>query len=89
MSYYAFDANGYVGDVASINGWNEFAAWAIAQGGELEKFAREGQSQNLKALAAQLERSKATGDVESTRTGIAALIDKASEILIVNEGDET
>ena len=86
MSYYAADANGYVGDVASNGGWADFTAWARKQkDATLTQLADEGYA-DAPALLTALAAHKATGTVEQTRLGLITLARKADEVLIISDG---
>ena len=86
MSYYAADANGYVGDVASNGGWADFTKWARTQNDPtLTKLADEGWAE-APALLTALAAHKATGTVDSTRLGLITLARKAEDILLVSDG---
>ena len=89
MTFAAYDANGYLGDAASIGGWTAFAKWATLQGDELSRLIRQGSSTDPTRLAVQLNSLSAPDpDVESVRVGLFALAQKAEEILIISEGGE-
>lgn len=86
MSYYAADANGYVGDVASNGGWADFTAWARKQNdATLTKLADEGWADAADLLTA-LAGHTATGTVETTRISMLTLARKAEDILLVSDG---
>lgn len=88
MSYIALDVNVYLGDVASLGGWAEFANWArtLAAGRPaLEALLDNGWAE-APGLIADLEAVTATGDAESTRLVLLALARKADEILIITDG---
>ena len=88
MTFAAYDAEGYLGDVASIGGWTAFAKWAAQQGDELARLARQGSSTDPTRLAVQLNSLQAPDpDVDSVRVGLLALANKADEILIISEGE--
>ena len=90
MSYYAYDANGYVGDLASVSGWHKFAAWAREQGGQLARLADSGKATELDELADQAARARA-GDAsdDSIRANVAALARQADGVLIVSDGEDS
>ncbi len=88
MSFYAYDVNGYVGDVASVGGLRQFASWARSLGGAAEKFVDEGYTHDPAALQKQLSTAKATGDDETVRENLAKLAGKAEECLILSDGEE-
>lgn len=87
MSYAAFDAAGYVGDVASLGGWATFVLWARRQRDRpaLVALLREGWAP-APGLVADLEAGPAAGDAESTRKNLLALARKADEVLILSDG---
>lgn len=84
MSYYAYDSKGYVGDVASIAGWNSFVMWATSKGGDVHAFVTAGHAEP-KALAVALNESTTIGDAESVRRNIATLATRARDVLIVSD----
>ena len=86
MSYYAYDSGGYLGDVASIDGWREFTKWAEQQGGEVAELATSGASDDPDALVSQLAALTATGDVESVRSNLADLVASATDTVIISDG---
>jgi hypothetical protein len=90
VSYYAFDQNGYLGDAASIEGWNAFASWARQQGGALQALAEDGYFSDAAALAAELARSFAgdvSKDAESVRAELAQLARKAEGVFIISDNE--
>jgi hypothetical protein len=90
VSWYAYDVNGYVADVASIGGWQAFRAWARAQGGALAAFIDKGSTRNLPELRAELKAYRAPdADVDSVRRSLLAATDKASQVLILSDGETT
>jgi hypothetical protein len=93
MSYYAYDANGYIGDVASAGGYGHFMAWASQQGGPIRQFADKGEHNDPAALATALERAARprgpdAASADSVRLNMAALARLAEEVFIVNNGVE-
>jgi hypothetical protein len=92
MSYYAYDANGYLGDVASVAGWAAFAPWAQAQGKQLAVLANGGHvigEAALDALGQQLADLKGEGSSnESIRINLLALSRTATDVLIISDGEE-
>ena len=88
MSFYAYDANGYLGDVASIGGWTAFGEWAMPKGGEVLRLIRQGTSTDLARLSDQLsDLYSPDSDVESVRVELLGLVRKAEELLIITEGE--
>ena len=87
MTYYAHDQSQYIGDVASIAGWDAFTSWARAQGGELQMLADNGISENTDQLVKQLESAKkpTDADVESIRANLLVLARKAVGVLVITE----
>ena len=90
MSWYGYDENGFVGDVASIGGWNDFCAWARDKGGQLATLANDGVSTDLAMLASELEKAAPAprGDIESVRLNVVRLAGKAQGLLIISDGEE-
>jgi hypothetical protein len=88
MSYYAYDVNGYLGDAASIGGWDDFRQWAQGQGGEMANLCRDGVSDDPSALAAELKAGAAPNDsADSVRANLATLAAKATEVFIIGDGE--
>lgn len=89
MTYYAYDAHGYIGDLASGPGWHKFTAWALAQGGELAALATSGESTHLDQLAAEAaEEPAGNPSDDSIRENLIALARTADEVLIVSSGED-
>lgn len=88
MSYYAYDLSGYVGDLASIGGWEQFRSFAKELGGAAAQFADEGYTEDPEALAKQLDKAEASGSVDSTRKLLVDYARSANECLIVSDGEE-
>lgn len=87
MTYSAFDATGYISDVASNGGWTDFTEWARKQGGALESLANDGWTEDVEILLIQLEKGRPrTGSDESVRRSLLATAHKAKEIIIVSDG---
>lgn len=86
MSYYCADADGYIGDIASGGGLHAFVAWA-PETGPIGEFLETGWTDDPKALAAALEKEKASDPkVDGTRALLAEYARKADEVLILSDG---
>lgn len=88
MSYYAYDTKGYVGDLASIGGWEQFRSFAEELGGAAAEFAAGGYTEDPAALAKQLDKAEASGSVDSTRKLLVDYARSADECLILHDGEE-
>ena len=87
MSYCGYDANGYLGSLASTGGWAAFVKWAERQKGPVRTFVEEGFTEDLAGLAKALTLgSLALGDVEVVRVGVLTFAGRADEVLIVWDG---
>ena len=90
MSLYAYDENGFIGDAASLNGWDAFFGWVTQfKKTECNQLVIEGFSDNPKTLSSELAMLKAVDpDIESVRKNIEQLAGKAVGVLIISEGFE-
>jgi len=90
MSLYAYDENGFIGDAASLNGWDAFFGWVTQfKKTECNQLIIEGYTDNPKVLASELAMLKAIDpDVESVRKNLEELAGKAEGVLIISDGVE-
>lgn len=88
MSYYAYDSNGYLGDVASGTGWQEFCEWAQNQSGPVATFVEHGSTDDPVALADALDELVVVGDAdtEGIRKNLVTIAERANGVLIVSDG---
>ena len=88
MSYQLYDVNGFVGDLASNGGYNDFVQWAKRQGpGRIKQFVTQGTAIGLEELAADLGRAKSdNSSADSVRQNLIKLLGKAEMVAIVNNG---
>lgn len=88
MSLIAADVNGYLGDVATIEGWRQFREWAEQQDGELAALARRGFCDHPDLLVEQLKAVRRTpsASVASTCAEVLSLALTAEETFIVSDG---
>lgn len=87
MSYACYDGRGFLGDVASGGGWAAFCAWAQTQGPRVRQFVTDGETEEPKALAAELAAGPVMGgENEVVRVGVLTFADRADAILIVSDG---
>src|SRR3990167_2402288 len=96
MSYYAYDINGYVGDVASIGGWSEVVNTLSLSGRTaLQSLAYHGYTVDMDDAAQDLtemldnHRSSKTpleSSVEMSLVNLVSLLRQAKGTLIVNDG---
>lgn len=91
MSYYAADATGYLGDLASTGGWRALRAWAEERGAPVvREFAAAGFTEDPAALAAYV-RDLGPEDLDDEEVAgilgdLAAYAERAEEILTVSDG---
>lgn len=90
MSYYLFDVNGYVGDLASIRGLRELREVLSEKGKEIDVFLDEGCSEKLLVLREELLSidKPDNKDVASTLKNLLFLIKKCTDIAIISDGLE-
>ena len=82
-----YDANGYLGDVASGGGWAAFVRWAMGQGPAVRAFVTEGATDHPLELAAELEAGPVMGgENEVVRVGVLTFARQADAVLIVTDG---
>jgi hypothetical protein len=82
-----YDANGYLGDVASGGGWAAFVRWARTQGPAVRAFVTEGSTDAPLDLAAELAAGPVMGgENEVVRVGVLTFAKQADEVLIVTDG---
>jgi hypothetical protein len=87
VSYCAYDANGYLGDLASNGGWATFVKWAQLQSGPVRALVEEGITDSPAELAAALTDGPAPpSDVEEVWVGLKEFAGRADEVLIVTDG---
>lgn len=88
MSFYVYDTDGYVGDLASIGGWGLFRKAAEELGGAAWEFAEDGYTENPEGLAGQLADVELEGSAEDTRKLLVEYAGKAKECLILTDGED-
>ena len=87
MSYCAYDANGYLGDLASDGGWATFVRWAERQSGPVRALVEEGFTDSPAELAAALTDGPVPpSDVEEVWVGLKDYASRANDVLIVTDG---
>ena len=87
MSYYCADSRGYMGDVASINGWRGFREWGQGLAGEIGRFIRDGETERPQQLADELAFHRVANEsVDSIRTTLITYARKAEDVLILSDG---
>lgn len=88
MSYYAYDADGWLGDVASSKGWEDALRVLLRNtGAPLRMFADRGYTEDPKALAQALDGLAVNEeDIGLTLTNLAELARTADGVLIVSDG---
>ena len=87
MTYAVYDANGYLGDVASGGGWAAFVAWGMLQGPAVRAFVTKGSTESPLELAAELAAGPVMGgENEVVRVGVLTFAKQADAVLIVTDG---
>lgn len=86
MSYYLFDANGFIADGPSVQGLGDFAQWADGQM-PLRLFVEKGYARITPSFLQAL-RVPASGSVETSRVEILHAADRAMDVLILSDGME-
>lgn len=84
MSYYLYDANGYVADGPSVAGLTSLTAWA-GDDPALAQFFKDGHAPPLGIIDALWHRT-AEGEVEQSRQVLLEAARRASEVLILTDG---
>jgi hypothetical protein len=87
MSYYLYDANGYVADGPSTQGLADLAAWARDKPG-IRDFFRSGVTRDPAKFADDLAAawSPTAAPVESSYRALVAAARRAVEVLILSDG---
>lgn len=85
MSYYLYDARGYVADGPSIGGLSALVAWASSLP-VVSAFFADGHTTHVPELIAALETTTAEGSVESSRVALLAAARLAHDVLILSDG---
>lgn len=85
MSYYLYDAKGYLSDGPSIRGWEDFLKWGVGVV-PIEEMAATGTTDDLEGLVQALESHRATGSVEQTRLVMLKAALHAEDVLILSDG---
>jgi len=87
MGYYAYDANGYLGDLASNGGWATFVRWAARQSGPVRALVEKGFTDSLAELAAALTNGPTPpSDAEEVWVGLKDYASWADAVLIATDG---
>ena len=89
MSYYLYDINGYVGDLASAHGLKLMADFALAESDSktVKRFFIEGQAPNTPGLIDGIKALSA-GDqgIQITLDNLVVLLGKSKEMAIITDG---
>ena len=90
MSWYIFDSNGYVGDLASNRGLIEMRENLSGKSVVIDDFFENGCSEELKTLATELQNVKLPRNkyIAETITNLASLVEKCDTIAIISDGWE-
>lgn len=88
MTMYAFDSEGYIGDVATAKGWADLAELLRAKGNDLlQAFADDGHSVDPQALSETLSQLDGLpDDLSSITNQLVELARSAKDVLIVSDG---
>jgi len=86
MSDYIYDADGYVGDLASNNGLNELEKF-LSDDEFLKTFFDEGSTEDIEALQKVLEDKESSDkDINDTIQNLKELVAKCKDIVIISDG---
>lgn len=90
MSLYLYDANGYLGECASLGGWAKFREVLDRSGAVLSRFSRDGHTDDLDGLRNGLEGilDKLDADDRGIAANLIKQIPKADLLIVVTEGVE-
>jgi hypothetical protein len=87
MSFYIYDSNGYVGDLASNKGLNDLAEYIEKHpdADELGKLIKEGYVLKTEQLMEELKLLSAPkdSDIQDSLNNLKTLIEKSSDVIII------
>lgn len=87
MTYWVEDADGPLGDLASIGGLADFRKWALRRRGPIKDFITNGISHDPAALARALRVAKArNANVDHIRLSLHEYAKQASRMLLLTDG---
>jgi len=92
MSFYLYDSNGYIGDVASNRGLDDLAIYIRQHPDteELEKLFDDGSVLKTDHLLEELELlgTPKNQDIADTLSNLQVLIEKAEDVIIITQNAE-
>ena len=89
MSYQLYDVNGYVGDIATNKGMQDFEEWAgtLKNKDAVNSFLKKGMHIDPISLAEALDEVDPDDEtVATTHENLMFLLKKCKEITIINDG---
>jgi hypothetical protein len=87
MSYYIYDVNGYVGDLASNKGLNDLWTFLEGKGKKIDILIKDGTVDVSDELIKELAKLSVTKpSVASTLDNLRTLVKKCQDIVIVTDG---
>ncbi|MGA2917946.1 hypothetical protein [Methanoregula sp.] len=87
MTYYIYDVNGYVGDLASSRGLYGLKEALQGRGGALEELFENGCIEDINGVIAELKGAKNKNtDVAKTICNLRALVKRCDSIIIITDG---
>lgn len=89
MSYYIYDANGYVADGPSITGWKKLRDRVLTpQGGTAtHEFVHDGTTEQVKLLGEELSKMDAPNDnIETSLKALQKAVAKCEDVVILSSG---
>ncbi len=88
MSFQAYDSRGFISDIATNKGWEDFCVWASGQTDRaVRALAEYGYATELNYLVDALQRSTILDEAtDEVRQAVIAAATQADGVLIVNDG---
>lgn len=89
MSYYLYDSNGYLGDLATITGLRELNQYLLKQNNKaLSAFVNNGEIPLGKSFVEAIAELPLSGnrDIDNTITNLKSMVAKAQDIVIITDG---
>ena len=91
MGYYLYDGEGYVGDLASNQGMDDFAAYIDQYAGEyLKQLVEDGYVPISEELIAEVAAIPEPDDpaLRATWENFVVMLDRCSDVAIISDGAE-
>jgi hypothetical protein len=88
MSYQLYDINGYVGDIATTQGWEDLSNYILKFGMlEMKDFVNKGFIEISNLAIVRFERLKPKDvDVKITLDNLILLLNKCEDVAIISDG---